>query len=614
MNIFIIGINNPLSSTKLINDITEEIKQIFYPTFDNSKVYIHDLKEEKSFVAGVHSNPKKSNPKSYVHSSEKEILLYSGLPVDKSSKFRAHIASELLQNWKGIEAKLEGNYCLVKCSKTLGTFDIILDPIGFEQVYYYKHGNSWFISNSVLFIEKFINKHSYDPVSISTMLTLGEISADFTLNKYIKVFKGGQHLKWERNKSSPTIHNYYDIAHLSNLKKENPTESYFNSVAEELLEPIVQFSKYFPNIEIPLSGGIDSRVIAAAVENCNLKLQYYTVGSKESSDVKIASELSNKFNLKHEVRVSDSKEVTSNWNNLAYKTISRNDGMLRLWQMGDIYQTLQNRNFPDLVFSGIGGEVGRALYYTPKSYFKTRNNLDFVKQSLVEKFVRSNNLLKKELNTLTVSYLGEVVDNLTNLGFSNIDIFDAYSTFYKFPRIGGTNIRKMSPVYNSFLFYGHRKFIETAFGIKSFQRLTEPIHYNLTKIYDERFLSVGVNNKPWKNQSVYLYSLNLYVKILTNKLYDEKIKKIFNNSEKKQLPKQIHFDHFLWFEKNINLIREICLDQSNSDLWNFINRSRFEEIMSSNNDQEDRRKNIGLLYSIITLFYYEDFLSSKGVL
>jgi hypothetical protein len=65
------------------------------------------------------------------------------------------------------------------------------------------------------------------------------------------------------------------------------------------------------------------------------------------------------------------------------------------------------------------------------------------------------------------------------------------------------------------------------------------------------------------------------------------------------------YDRLNWFEAKREQIQEMCLDQDNSSLWDFVDRPMFERIMSSDADLADRSHYLGGLYNIATLFYYE---------
>ena len=65
------------------------------------------------------------------------------------------------------------------------------------------------------------------------------------------------------------------------------------------------------------------------------------------------------------------------------------------------------------------------------------------------------------------------------------------------------------------------------------------------------------------------------------------------------------FDRACWFEAKREQVREVCLSQTDSLLWDFVDRPLFERITSPATDSADRFRYRSALYNIATLFYYE---------
>ncbi len=88
-----------------------------------------------------------------------------------------------------------------------------------------------------------------------------------------------------------------------------------------------------------------------------------------------------------------------------------------------------------------------------------------------------------------------------------------------------------------------------------------------------------------------------------------RLAKIGYSQATKSVPMPLAFDRAEWLEANkmqlLSELRELCLDQSDSLMWNFVNRSRFEHITSLDSKQAKlRQKHIAGIYNIATLFYY----------
>ena len=75
------------------------------------------------------------------------------------------------------------------------------------------------------------------------------------------------------------------------------------------------------------------------------------------------------------------------------------------------------------------------------------------------------------------------------------------------------------------------------------------------------------------------------------------------------------FDQTRWFEAKREQVREYCLDNNDSAIWHFVNRSLFEKITSPATDPADLSQYgayVGQFYKIATLFYYEKSIDNHS--
>ncbi|GEK86256.1 hypothetical protein [Microbacterium aerolatum] len=121
-----------------------------------------------------------------------------------------------------------------------------------------------------------------------------------------------------------------------------------------------------PDAVLQLTGGLDSRLLLSAIPVSRRRgLRAMTLGVPHSGDVEIASDISERYGIDHEVRgLADLAEVTpaDAWT-LSQDAARRVDAMcdpIALAALG-----LAEQSFPQGVrISGLGGEVARGFYYT----------------------------------------------------------------------------------------------------------------------------------------------------------------------------------------------------------------------------------------------------------
>jgi asparagine synthase (glutamine-hydrolysing) len=194
-------------------------------------------------------------------------------------------------------------------------------------------------------------------------------------------------------------------------------------------------------------------------------------------------------------------------------------------------------------------------------------------------------------------------------GFAPVDVPDVFYTYQRVGRWGGNNARRVMPIGDLFSPYCSRPFVEAAFAMSALQRYTQPLHYSLTCLLAPELHSLPSERGPWRSQRPYLNLLRSYGASLlrdARRIARRRIPNVLRHLKPKKSSKRSPtFDRSGWFEAKHEQVREICLDQDNSLLWSFVDRSMFERIMSPTTDPAERSRHKAVLYNIATLFYYE---------
>jgi len=269
----------------------------------------------------------------------------------------------------------------------------------------------------------------------------------------------------------------------------------------------------------------------------------------------------------------------------------------------------------DVRLSGVGGEIARASYsftYNKGSpLFLTRHDVAGVQQYLAKNIISDHNgLIRQEAVELARDYIHRFVAQRADDGFAPSDIPDVFYAYQHVGRRGGTNMRQSTAIFDVFSPYCTRPFIEATFAISALKRYTQPLHYNVMRLlspemHEMPFNPVGTG--PWPLQQPVLNLLKSYGGLKWQGMR----RKLLNSQRPKRrggLPFIVRdnmFDRSGWFEAKREHVREICLDQSDSLLWSYVDRPLFDRITSSATDAAERARYMKALYHIITLFYYE---------
>jgi asparagine synthase (glutamine-hydrolysing) len=555
----------------------------------------------------MHTAKRVSAPRRYVMQDEDQVVLFSGLPVNSTGTFVAHHAEDLSAHWDQLTENLEGQFSIARVNDQLFCLELQTDILGYEQVYYFQQGSFWLISNSVLLIEQLCGFRDFDPLGVSLFLGTGWVGADRTLRSDIRVIPHGQKWIWNKDDVEPKKLSYYPASRLAHLPRFALNRSNIQNLADRMIQLCRNLCQSFDNIKCSLTGGRDSRLIAAMLISAGLPARYYTFGDPAGDDVRIAKQIARSFNLPYEVETIISSDVIREWDKASWQSIRQGDGMRSLFLIAGILKNLRARtDCLDMLLWGAAGEVARGCYFRPKDFFSRIDEVGVERLLNAKRNMDFRGLIRKDGTELVREYIHNYVIQCLDDGFAPIDIPDVFEIYQGDGRRVGCNARGLMEARDVFSPYCSRFFLEAAFSIPAIQRYTEPLHYNLLKILQQKLHELPFDKESWRFQQPYL---NLFYKYFAPKLDKSfgRISCLLSKRRRKSTENPATFNRFDWFEVKRKTIREICLDQNDSSLWNYVDRQKFEQIMDDDADPADRSGFLILkvLYNISSLFYYD---------
>jgi asparagine synthase (glutamine-hydrolysing) len=604
MNLFVIGWNLPKERHPMALAELHRMTEV-YPQLDPETLWHHSSPCGTIFTAWMHTADQAATPRRYVASSDAQIVFYSGLPVNPSGDYPAHRAEALSAHWDQLTENLEGQYFIARAAKDPLRLELIIDILSLEQVFYLHQGDMWLVSNSVYLIERISKPSALDPLGVSLFLSIGWAGADRTLRRDIRVIPGGQHWAWQEGDTEPRQHSYFAPSKLARQPRRALTPSYLEQLADDLMQPCHSLSQSFGKIRCPLTGGRDSRLLAALLIYAGLPAQYYTVGDPSSADVKIGTLVAKTCNLSHQVITIMASDVVKKWDEVCWRYVRQNDGMSSLWEIATVLNVAPRIDRLNLGLWGVGGAIAKYSYGEPH-LFLGKHDVAGVQRFLAEKLIRDGGgLIRQEGVALARDYVHRFVVQCVDDGFAPIDAPDVFQTYQRVGRWSGDNARRVMMVSDFFSPYCSRPFVEAAFAMPALQRYTQPLHYNLIRLLATELHSLPFDKEPWRSQQPTVNLLRLYGASTLRNARRRISSALRCLKPKKSSKRSTAFDRAAWFEAKHEQVREICLDQSNSLLWSFVDRPTFERIMSPTTDPAERSRHRAKLYSIATLFYYE---------
>ena len=220
---------------------------------------------------------------------------------------------------------LNGIYVIVIWDSLEKKLTIINDRHGFRKLYYLHSGNKFFFATE---ISAMCWNHDFpksvDEIGLSNFLMFGYLLDDRTLFENIKILPQASVLTYSDNQLS--IEKYWDY---SFYRDDEPVwlEDYYVDGLYEVIENAIRKRVNGLNkIAIPLSGGLDSRVIAGMLHNIGFpgKVITYSYGNKNSYDVIYGRQIAQKLHYIHHFVPIDMSYIK----NYAGEFTRVNDGMI----------------------------------------------------------------------------------------------------------------------------------------------------------------------------------------------------------------------------------------------------------------------------------------------
>jgi hypothetical protein len=153
-----------------------------------------------------------------------------------------------------------------------------------------------------------------------------------------------------------------------------------------------------------------------------------------------------------------------------------------------------------------------------------------------------------------------------------------------------------------------RRFVEAAFSLDSVVRRTEPLHYGLLKELSEALVEMPFDKGAWTSRSA---SLNLYTelaKAIRSRIKHKLARELpwMKTIEKRHiLVSDTNFERTTWLQQIQGQLREMCLDDGGSEIWDYVNRDKFDKATAQSATSSNLSRNAKGLFLTATLYYYE---------
>ena len=550
-------------------------------------------------AAWMHTPERAAAPRRYVARENGQVTLYDGTILDRTAAFPAHDARQLGAHWERLPDVLQGQFTVARVTEDPATLELMTDSLGMHQVYYHRQGETWLISNSVAVLVRITKVSEFDPLGVSMLLNQTWVWDDRTLRRGTRTIPGGQRWKWPAGAREPVKEVYFSPASLRNRRQRRMGPAGAQRLAGDLTKSCRILADHFGRLHCPITGGRDSRVLASLLIRGQIPARFSTEGAPSSVDIEIASDIARTFALPYEVEHKTVKDIVEKWDSASRRLVRQGDGMINLWQISDVIQQPAGIDRLDVVLSGLGGEIARGNYYKPNDIVQRRGPEDVIRLMTDKLVLNCDGLVRPEVKQASRAHLRQYMQRVFDEGFSPFDALDVFYTYQRVGRWGGSLLRRAAPISDPFLPLCTRPFVEAAFSMPARYRCCHSLHYQLIRLLAPRLMKFPFDKGSWRSQWPLI---NLLQWLLER--FGKKAGQLLGGSGGDRALRPPGFDHAAWLEAEHSWIREICLGQGSSVLWDFINRPMFERILSDPGAPELRRKYRLGIYSIATLFCY----------
>ncbi|MDP8247761.1 MAG: asparagine synthase-related protein [Candidatus Tritonobacter lacicola] len=267
---------------------------------------------------------------------------------------------------------IDGCYAAVLYDKEEDKVFLITDRYGFKPLYWGTINNDLVWSSEV---KGFLGHMDFKPVidlqAVKEFFGIGYLLENRTWFEGIELVPPASFLAFDLKKSKIEIKQYWSWNEIKTIK------GYIDEgeIVEELgrlLKKAVSRRVNGERICVPISGGLDSRAIFAAVPEDYKPLHTFTYGRKGCDDIKIARQVSMVKGAIHHILELDS----SNWLMPRISSVWKSDGVLNLLHVhgGGFYD--KYKSCADFILTGFfGGEIigGQLVGINKPMEYKVRN-------------------------------------------------------------------------------------------------------------------------------------------------------------------------------------------------------------------------------------------------
>ena len=574
-----------------------------YPQLDPATFWSRSSGDGQIFVATIQTPRAITAPRKYIDTQGDVAVFYSGLPINVTDKYLGHDAGDLMSHWEDLATDLEGQYAVFRCDFSACKADLLTDRFGIEPSFYYRKDKLWIISNSLWLINQCVKtRPSLDPLGMALLLSLRFPSSDRTLLSHARFVPAASHWKWESTDSEPNQSTYLPRNFVAEGKRQSSLRPRdIRDLADQMARPLVLLAKNFGALDVQLTGGLDSRLVTGLMMRAGLSSRYQTFSHINPIDNYIAKRIAETYNLDHRFLSVRPERVLRTWSKAWWYLLRQGDGMAGFDEIPypDTLRLLEPCNQLDTRIWGSGGGIAKGLcQYLFKSKHPTPQDVLSVLKKAYFK-TRTNPLIRPQCVSQTDAYLSDYVDGCIAQDISPIDIPEVFYLYERVGRWPGITARVAMPLGSLYSPFTTRAFIEAVFHLTPRLRAKRLLHYELI-----RFCAPSLHKIPYDDPKKFKN-----FKDISWNIWLQRLNKYFGVGERTPLrTSAFELQPLAYIEIKLDFLRDLCLSNTSSDLWELVDRAVFEKITGDQTSPAERAPYLSFLNTLSTICSYVDLL------
>lgn len=617
INLFVVAFGQDREAQRRLVAELSRTAQL-YPLLDPTTGWAEEL-PGGVLVAAISNAPKVAAPRVYAHRDPRRIVLYDGLPLDPSGRIRAHDAAVIDAEWDSLPDVLEGRFVALRAERDGSGIEMITDPTGIAQVYAHERAGAALISNSADLIARAFGLVEPDPVGVATFLTLDWVAGNRTLRKGVDVVPGAQHWRWRAGDREWRKRTYWSLADVA----RSPTRTADSEVVAGVVDDIARISTAAAAVNgtanAPLTGGKDSRLLAAVLMTRGVPVEYWTKGDRSSLDATIAAEIARTYGLPHRFAnrptqaAADVQEPTeaiaSHWSTLSETFVAQTDGIASLMNIGNIQGQPDRVERIQVTLTGLCAELARGSWEYPALF-----GVDDLRRSRAylvgQKVDHRRGLVTADAFRIARSHVGGTLDTLHAAGVPVPNLGKAFYAVDKCRRWAPMNPRELSQTEDKVLPFMTRQFVAAALSLQPEVRWRSTLHQRV--IAD---LVPGLETNPplalpWPGEPPRRGRME-GTRDRIRPLLPYTVRRTAARLRDRIRPPVVYrsptvpYDESAWIETNLSDVREVIMSQSSSPLWSFVDRGLMGRLLAARTSPDERRLNEFALFAALTMFEHD---------